>query len=308
MAVKVLFIGGYSRSGSTFLSRVLGRGEGFFDIGELRSIWKRGFERGDPCGCGEDFRQCGFWTEVVRRAFGGFDRVDLAHIRALKHTTERPRSKPFPLGYLLRNPTYERALREYGEVLARILTAARELSSCRIVVDSSKTPEHAMALGTSPDIELHVVHLIRDARATAYSWRKRKMLPGPGGQVREMHRHGYLKVANYWRRENKAVALLRDTASSFTLLRYEDFVREPQVNLARMLAKLGEADATAPILSDNVVELSPSHSIGGNPNRFDSGKIEIRLDNKWEREMNRWGRRIVTLATWRMLRDYGYLG
>ena len=123
-----------------------------------------------------------------------------------------------------------------------------------------------------------------------------------------MHRNSYLTSARHWHRVNKATALLRDVASSFTLLRYEDFVREPRENLARILANLSEGDSVDAILSDNVVELSPSHSIGGNPNKFDSGKIEIRVDNQWESEMSRWGRGIVTLATWRMLRNYGYLG
>lgn len=308
MALKVLFIGGYTRSGSTFLSRILGRGEGFFDVGELRNIWKKGFGRGDPCGCGKDFRECGFWTDVIHRAFGGFDHVDWKRVLSLKQTVERPRRASFLVRPFLRNAAYQQSLREYGKMLERILTAVQEVSSCRIVIDSSKTPEHATALGTSPEIELHVVHLIRDARATAYSWRRHKERLGPSGQVSQMHRNSYLTSARHWHRVNKATALLRDVASSFTLLRYEDFVREPREHCARILASLGESDSVDAILSDNVVELSPSHSIGGNPNKFDSGRIEIRVDNQWEREMSRWGRGVVTLATWRMLRSYGYIG
>ena len=38
-APKVLFIGGYGRSGSTLLDRVLGSTDGFFSAGELRSLF-----------------------------------------------------------------------------------------------------------------------------------------------------------------------------------------------------------------------------------------------------------------------------
>ncbi|WP_420910932.1 sulfotransferase [Thermus thermophilus] len=36
--VKVVFIGGYGRSGSTLLDRMLGQVEGFVSVGELRHI------------------------------------------------------------------------------------------------------------------------------------------------------------------------------------------------------------------------------------------------------------------------------
>ena len=308
MALKVLFIGGYTRSGSTLLTRVLGRGAGFFDVGELRNIWKKGFDRGDPCGCGKDFRKCEFWEDVVGRAFGGFDAVDWKHGLSLKDAIERPHRAPFLIKPFLQGGDLHRELREYGGMLERILTAVQEVSNCRIIVDSSKTPDHATALAASPNIELHVVHLIRDARATAYSWRRQKKRLGPAGQVSEMHRNSYLTSARHWHRVNKAAASLRDVADSFTMLRYEDFVSDPQLHCTRLLEAIGAGDSAGAIFSDAVVELGPSHSIGGNPNRFDTGKIEIRADDQWEREMSRWGRGIVTLATWRMLRSYGYIG
>lgn len=40
--VKVLYIAGWGRSGSTILDNVLGQVEGFFSGGELSYLWERG--------------------------------------------------------------------------------------------------------------------------------------------------------------------------------------------------------------------------------------------------------------------------
>ena len=77
---RVLFIGGYARSGSTVLDILLGQSEGFCSVGELRFIWQRGFVEDQRCGCGETFSQCPFWTRVVDVAFGGADGIDVEDV------------------------------------------------------------------------------------------------------------------------------------------------------------------------------------------------------------------------------------
>ena len=47
--LKVLFIAGTSRSGSTLLGQLLGQIDGFIHIGELRQLWKKGFGQNSPC-------------------------------------------------------------------------------------------------------------------------------------------------------------------------------------------------------------------------------------------------------------------
>jgi hypothetical protein len=78
--LKVLFLGGHGRSGSTILDRLLGQLPGFFSIGELRNVWQRSLLEDQLCGCGEPFSRCGFWRAVVDRALGD---VDAATVRAI---------------------------------------------------------------------------------------------------------------------------------------------------------------------------------------------------------------------------------
>ncbi len=84
--VKVLYILGAWRSGTTLLDRLLGQVKGFFSTGEIKVIWDRVFGHvwglgeysGEDvlCGCGIPFKSCPFWTGVFRQAFGGMEYVD----------------------------------------------------------------------------------------------------------------------------------------------------------------------------------------------------------------------------------------
>ena len=71
--LKVLYIAGSGRSGSTILQNMLGEIEGFQPLGELCSIGHRYLEK-HRCGCGEPLDACGHWKAILNRAFGRFDR------------------------------------------------------------------------------------------------------------------------------------------------------------------------------------------------------------------------------------------
>src|SRR5262245_3149749 len=71
--LKVIYISGIGRSGSTLLGRVLGHAPGFAPLGEGYGIWTRGVEQNEPCSCGARFRECPLWQDVYQQSFGGFD-------------------------------------------------------------------------------------------------------------------------------------------------------------------------------------------------------------------------------------------
>jgi len=65
--VKVLYIAGETRSGSTLLDCMLGETGSFFSTGELFLIWRQGFMQDLLCGCGKKIRDCEFWGAVIHR-------------------------------------------------------------------------------------------------------------------------------------------------------------------------------------------------------------------------------------------------
>jgi hypothetical protein len=90
---EVLFIGGFFRSGTTILDRMLRRVLGFFSA-ELRFVCKESFLEDRPCGCGRPFSGCPFWSAVIEEACRSRDRVALNIVMSPKHCVDRMRHIP----------------------------------------------------------------------------------------------------------------------------------------------------------------------------------------------------------------------
>jgi hypothetical protein len=303
-AVKVLYIAGSGRSGSTVLDRILGQLDGFFSAGELENLWQRGMLAGRKCGCGEPFGACPVWTAVLGDAFGGPDGVDARRMVALGRRRTRPAQVPGALAGRPRRP--DPGTVEYQRTLERLYLAIQRQTGCRVIVDSSKSPLYARLLAGIPSIELYLVHLVRDPRATAYSFQRRKRLPDFGDE-RLMQRQPPLTSARRWGLWQAATELLwRGRPDRYLRVRYEDFVRAPAEVVGRVAELVGERPAELPFQSDATVWLGPTHSVSGNPNRFATGPVEVRPDDQWVERMGRADRLLVTAVTWPLLLHYRY--
>jgi hypothetical protein len=86
--MKVLYIGGYSRSGSTFFQRMIATHPGAVAIGEMCNFWQRTFLPNEFCGCGEHFSRCSFWCSVIKQAFGSVSSVPTDLLHALRHDVQ----------------------------------------------------------------------------------------------------------------------------------------------------------------------------------------------------------------------------
>ena len=87
---------------------------------------------------------------------------------------------------------------------------------------------------------------------------------------------------------------------------YERFVEAPQETVRTILAHAGEGEAPLPFVSETEVELRPNHTVAGNPSRFSTGRVAVRVDDEWKSKMRRWDRLRVTAVTWPLLLRYGY--
>ena len=302
--VKVLYIAGWQRSGSTVLSNILGQIEGFFVTGELYYLWDYVWFRDILCGCGDRFSDCTVWNQVLESAFSGRDGVDGTEMRELALLAGRTRHLP-----LLLIPGVKRLLvsrlKTYLINLERLYLGIRSTTNSRVIVDSSKWPSYGYVLGMIPTVDLYVVHLIRDPRAVAYSWLCRKVLPD-----RERPEYMYRSLMNSsarWAAWNVAIETFwRRKTDRYLMLRYEDFVEEPQNAVRRILELLLEQDPKLPFVSEREVELRATHTVSGNPNRFDVGRVELRADEKWRTKMRYREKVAVTALTLPMLKRYRY--
>lgn len=305
--VKVLYVGGLGRSGSTLLDRMLGQIPGFFSVGEIVYIWLRGLSQNRLCGCGTPFRECPFWLDVAEEAFGGWDRVDASRMMSLADSVERHRYLPLQL-YPQLWPGYRARLEEHAAVLAELYRAIHVVGGTRVIVDSSKAPSYAFVLRRTPGIDLRAVHLIRDSRGTAFSWTKRVVRPDAVDQTVYMQRYHPVRIASRYLTRNLMMELLGGLGVPTVRMRYEDLVRSPRphvervVNLAAEEVEPGALD----FIGDGEVELGVNHTVHGNPLRMKLGRVPVRLDEEWRSSLKREYYGIVTTLTWPLLRRYGY--
>lgn len=304
--VRVLYIAGSGRSGSTVLDKVLGELEGFFAAGEVSYVWERGLIENWLCGCGVRFLDCPLWTTVLQGAFGGPNGVDARQMVALQRRVTRIRYVPRVLrAHLSRDPR-GLGLGSLPENLGRLYRALRATTGSRVIVDSSKFPGYAYVLGSVAGIDLRVLHLVRDPRAVAYSWMRRKAQPDRG-EARDMHQVGPLMSSLQWGIWNATIETLwKPDPGRYLLLRYEDFVREPEAAVRRIHGWMGERPAELPFLEGRVARLGPSHTVAGNPNRLETGRVQLRPDMEWASRMAPRDRRLVTGLTWSQLGRYHY--
>jgi len=303
--IKVAFVSSWSRSGSTLLDLLLGSLPDFWSAGEIRYLWDRGLKEDQLCGCGRTFGTCPVWSEVLGRAFGGRRRFDAeATLRARERAS---RTAPWRLlGPRTSHGTH--AFGRYPSVLGRLYPALREVTGARVLVDSSKYASHGLALAAIPEVELHVVHLVRDARAVAWSWQRVKPMPEVHWTKARMPRKSPSRSALFWALENLAIARLARRARTYSVLRYEDLVADPRAGLRRILSAMGEDPSAAEPLARRRVELKENHTVAGNPIRFTRGPLEIRADAEWQALMPARQRALVTGLTWPLLWRYGFLG
>lgn len=301
--VKVLFIAGPGRSGSTLLDMLLGQINGFYSTGELRFIWSRGFEQNQLCGCGKPFRECEFWTEVVKEAFGGHEAIDYARIEKLRVAAERRVSKGLSISSESELLTPYQA---YFDACRNLYQAIHKISGCEFIIDSSKNTAHGFILANIPLIDLFTVHLIRDSRAVAYSWRREKIRPEIYWEQKFMGQRKLITSATRWNSLHKLAEKLQPTSKGYALLRYEDLVSNPKKSLFGLFADLGIEQTSLDFIDGFRANLKTSHTVSGNPVRFTNKEIKIEPDIEWRHAMANRHKWLVTLITWPLLLKYGY--
>jgi hypothetical protein len=318
--VRVLFVGGMGRSGSTLVERTLGELPGVYALGEVALLSQRVLRDDVRCGCGAPFTRCEFWAAVGKQAFGGWHTLDCERLRLLHAAVGRNRRL---LRLLNPRPAADRLamVAEYADYYSQIYAAVRQVTGARVIVDSSKNPGLALCLRRAPGIDLRVLHLLRDPRGVAHSATKRVAEPETDRRT-FLPRQSPALTALQWSAQNAAFDLFaalyragskprrqpKRGAMPVQRLRYESFLDDPR-RAVRGIAEftgLPIGDADLDFLDEDSVKLGVTHSAAGNPMRFSTGRIELRLDAAWQTALTPRARRMVTLLCLPQLVAYGY--
>lgn len=303
----VLCIIGKGRSGSTLLDTILGQLDGVFSTGELGRLWEWGLTNGYRCGCGERVRDCAVWRDVVARAFDGDPRREARRVIAWQdHVLSWPR-----VPRLLRQRSGRLGgwpeLQAYVDHLSDVYRSIADVTGARVIVDSTKWPASPTPLGLVPGVDVRIVQLVRDPRAVAFSWQRRKRWKDRPGD-REMPRYGVLfSMASWWARNLTAETVRRrHPPGHSTTIRYEDLVRRPVDTVGTIADLVDAGDAALPFVDERTALLEPTHTVGGNPGRLNNGRVELRVDDQWIDDQPRGRQLAATVLGTPLLQRYGY--
>jgi len=295
--IKVLYIAGWGRSGSTILSNILGQVPGVFSIGEARYIWQGGLVQNGKCGCGRFLRECETWGPIVGDVFERVRHLDAREIADLCYQESRQLNL-LRMFVSLHTRKCSPRLSQWLQVLEVFYSAVHDSSPGRVIVDSSKSPIYAAALRLIPKLDVYVIHLVRDPRPVAYSWMQRKEY---------LDRHSPAATSFFWNLWNLAIEDLGSLdRSRYFQLRYEDFVENPRRIVDNLLQFSRAPRDELPFLGDHTALLGITHNVSGNPDRFERGQIEIRADVRWLNDLSRTNRRLVTFLTWPLMIKYDF--
>jgi hypothetical protein len=303
--IKVITICGWGRSGSTLLGCILDQIDGFFYGGELRNIWKMSVLNNRLCGCGVPFKECSLWKKIINDSFGNIDEAEIE--KTIKSIHKLLKSRFIPIKFLpLGNEYFKNQLGFYMDIVKKLFESIITTTNSKIIVDSTKAILYSYLLSLMDDIELHVLHIIRDPRGVAFSRQKKKIQPD-SEEVIYMHQSGILKSSMLWDIRNFATEFSwGKSLKSYTKIRYEDFVGKPKMTFTKILETVGESSSKLPFISDNEIELKKNHTVWGNPSRFKTGIVKLKLDEEWRTKMKPSDRLITTFLTFPLLLRYGY--
>lgn len=304
--MRMVYIVGYGRSGSTVLDALLGNHPAACNLGELGRLpgaaWLADGS-GAHCACGVPARECPFWCAVRARweAAGG-DPGRYARLAA-RLEGSRARTLALFLGRLPRG----RAVEAWAEDTLRLLQAIRATSGKELLIDSSKSPARALLLGRLGALDLFGLHLVRDGRAVAWSLARAFERDPRSGVERALAARSPARTALAWSVVNRAAerALSRLPPERRLRLRYEDYVAD----LARALAPLEPFVGPGLVALARAVAagqpLAPGHTVTGNRLRL-GGAIELRGDERWRAAMPARDRARVERLAGGLLARYGY--
>lgn len=261
--INILYIYGAGRSGTTLLDCVLGQHGRFFSLGQFLSMPTILERESQICACGERVKDCSFWSpfidefESTLRSIQQARSPDYFFARGHRLLELWMCVQFFLFGKLPDVP------KDHMERQERILRSISERSHCSWLVDSSKKPLRLLALLRLKNVNTCVIYVIRDGRGFIASKKKEK----------SARKTGPFLSAISWAYQNFLAFMIhsRVTPENRIMISYEDFIKDPGMQVTRILDKFGITEEMPP-LGYEYYDPSATHMPFGNLMRLEGRK------------------------------------
>ena len=270
--IKVIYIVGLGRSGSTLLERIIGGADNVWPLGEIRSL-KEYVEKDLVEESGEKMSNSTFWSPVVKR----IKSLDLEMFDKYNR---------FNLKRLIKTLRGKENVKDEEKILKLILNRAKELEGEEVdyLLDASKLISRFLLLRNQKNIDLYVIHLVRDGRGVINSFEKNGI--------------SWFRTLGIWIKNNLFISLfIKNIVDEEKIihLSYDRFTKNPEKYLDIINRKFGTNIDLNNYLKK--VREKKTYSISGNSMRSKQLN-EIKRDQQWKKIMPLWKKFLLTILVY----------
>ena len=258
---------GAGRSGTTFISTILGGAEGITTLGEMHQLLDYVLED-EPCSCGETLDNCVFWKDIRESLLESFTREELVQINA--HNQKVESHLRIPLSWMKKDKPYV----EFQDRLFKIIS---EKKPSTYYLDAAKFISRALQLRKTSGLDVKLIYVIRDVRGVIHSFNKKvQTSKSPLGTLIYYHLINFFGQNLAWTIGRKGVLKIR----------YEDMTTKPEETLRKIQEFTGQDLSKVSEMIRDGKEFPMPHIIGGN--RMKSNRsIRLNKDFAWKSAMSR---------------------
>jgi len=260
--VKLIYLLGAGRSGTTVMASLLNAHSDIQTAGEMHQFLEHLAEN-KKCSCGEYLNFCQTWSKVLSDLQLDLDSIDSEMDIVLRAEQHRN---------ILQLMFAKKSNEKYLNSQEKIFESVSNTCKNKYVLDSSKYIARYLLLKQSSKISIKGLYIVRDVRGVINSFNKKVQTPR-----RPISTILYYLLINFF------AQIICWYDSDVIKVRYEDFVKKPNIELQRIynhIFKEGKIKAELPEVFD------VPHIIGGN--RLKSNKqIKISADNHWKTAITR---------------------
>lgn len=299
----LVYIASTGRSGSTLLELLLASFEHVWTMGEIYVLPLEIKHNNRPCGCGKEVTECTFWSQIIKKN-KILQKTD-NNISLFRENYSG--GKFFRIKELLdiifrKNITKFRRLNEFCIDNSHLFTAIQQEAikftqqKIKYLIDSSKDFYRLFWLSNCYNIDLKVIHIVKNPQAYVYSNIKTKQ--NFLVKIKQSIRMSIRYVIENWLIEKICNNLPK---KNYILIRYEDLASSPLLVL-RKISDWLQLPFESHIVSS--FRFKVNHGIAGNMMRYNVKNIN--LDEQWKQDMSLLNRMIVILFAFIYYIKYGY--
>lgn len=300
--LRVVYLLSMPFSGSTLMSRLAAQHPSIASVGEMVNSIRNFDPEHYLCSCGTALKQCSFWNGVRSRMLqrghrfelNDFDVTPPKSIAGLWYRA--PYLIPGFQSGALGSRNFGKAVIEWAVSKTKLYKRIFALCDCileeskkSILFDASKNPNLVFHFAANSNIELKLIHLVRDPRAVAQS------------MMTNHSRTDFANCVNEWKLMNAKIDSVLSVfpRTDRLVIRYEDLCAAPSQSLNDLYRWLCVDPACKP-----TPEQVCHHIIG---NRMRLGPFDnVIIDNRWLTTLDRQHLQEARVLVGHYASHYGY--